>query len=87
MQVSVQTPGLFVGRKFTSPSTSPYDMLEYEKRSSVIKEPDGRIVFEMTDVEVPKTWSQLATDIVVSKYFRTYCSFPIFLPFYSGIPI
>ncbi len=69
VQVTVETPGLIVQRKFTS-GTSPYDMVEYDKRSSVIKEPDGRIVFEMKDVEVPKTWSQLATDIVVSKYFR-----------------
>ncbi|HSU72469.1 MAG TPA: vitamin B12-dependent ribonucleotide reductase, partial [Candidatus Binatia bacterium] len=63
-------PGLIVQRKFTMPGKSPYDMLEYEKRSSVIKEPDGRIVFELQDLEIPKSWTQLATDIVASKYFR-----------------
>ena len=41
-----------------------------EKRRSVISNPDGSIVFDMNDVEVPKSWSQLATDILVSKYFR-----------------
>lgn len=70
MQVAVETPGLLVPRKFTRAGTNVFDAVEYEKRSSVIKEPDGRIVFEMTDVEVPKSWSQLATDIIVSKYFR-----------------
>lgn len=70
MQVAVETPGLLVPRRFTSVGKNVFDMFEYEKRSSVIKEPDGRIVFEMTDVEVPKSWSQLATDIIVSKYFR-----------------
>jgi ribonucleoside-diphosphate reductase alpha chain len=41
-----------------------------EPRRSVITNPDGSVVFEMNDVEVPKSWSQLATDIVASKYFR-----------------
>ncbi len=69
-QVEVETPGLIVERRLTVPGKSPYDILTYEKRTSVIKEPDGRIVFEMKDIEVPSTWTQLATDIVVSKYFR-----------------
>jgi ribonucleoside-diphosphate reductase alpha chain len=42
----------------------------YEKRSSVIRNPAGDAVFEKNDVEVPKTWSQVATDILAQKYFR-----------------
>ncbi|MBI5065195.1 adenosylcobalamin-dependent ribonucleoside-diphosphate reductase [Candidatus Woesearchaeota archaeon] len=45
-------------------------MVEYSKRSSIIKNPDGSKVFEMNHVEVPKTWSQVATDILAQKYFR-----------------
>ena len=59
-----------VPRRLTDPAVHPLDQVEYEKRSSVITDPDGTVVFEMKDVEVPKAWSQLATDIVVSKYFR-----------------
>jgi len=59
-----------VPRRLSTPGVSPLDQVEYEKRSSVITNPDGSVVFEMKDVEVPKGWSQLATDIVVSKYFR-----------------
>ncbi len=44
--------------------------LVYERRSSVITNPDGSIVFKMEGAEIPSTWSQLATDIVISKYFR-----------------
>src|SRR5690606_32747698 len=44
--------------------------LVYERRSSVITNPDGSIVFKMEGAEIPSGWSQLATDIVISKYFR-----------------
>ncbi len=59
-----------VSRRLTEPDVNPLDPIEYEKRSSVITNPDGSVVFEMREVEVPRGWSQLATDIVVSKYFR-----------------
>jgi ribonucleoside-diphosphate reductase alpha chain len=62
--------GLLVKRHFTRPEVHPFDELEYERRTSKITEPDGRVIFEMKDVEVPKGWTQLATDILVSKYFR-----------------
>jgi ribonucleoside-diphosphate reductase alpha chain len=62
--------GLRVPRRFTRPDTNPLDEVAWEKRRTVISNPDGSIVFQMDDVEVPVTWSQLATDIVVSKYFR-----------------
>jgi len=62
--------GLKIKRLFTREGVSPYDMFEYEKRKSVVKDVDGRIIFEMEDVEVPKTWSQIATDILAQKYMR-----------------
>ncbi|MAF34776.1 ribonucleoside-diphosphate reductase, adenosylcobalamin-dependent [Candidatus Woesearchaeota archaeon] len=49
---------------------NPFEELEYVKRSTVITEPDGTVVFEMQDIEVPTSWSQLATDILSSKYCR-----------------
>src|SRR3989339_1245629 len=62
--------GLHFDRHFTKDSVSPFDMFRYELRSSVIREPSGEIIFEMDDVEVPVTWSQVATDILAQKYFR-----------------
>ncbi len=62
--------GLRIARKFTQEGIHPFDQVEWSRRSSVIANPDGSVVFKMEDVEVPKSWSQLATDIVVSKYFR-----------------
>ncbi len=59
-----------VGRYFTAPGTHPYDSVRWERRDSRIANPDGSAVFEMRGVEVPAGWSQLATDIVASKYFR-----------------
>ncbi len=59
-----------IARKFTKVGQDPFATLQYEKRTSRINNPDGTVVFEMTDAEVPTTWSQLATDIMVSKYFR-----------------
>ena len=59
-----------ITRKFTTSGTDPFDSVKWVKRSSRIVNPDGSVVFEMTDAEVPETWSQLATDIMVSKYFR-----------------
>ncbi len=62
--------GLAVPRRFTRPGVDPLDELAWDRRRTVIANPDGSIVFQMNDVEVPAEWSQLATDIVVSKYFR-----------------
>jgi ribonucleoside-diphosphate reductase alpha chain len=62
--------GLEFKRKFTIDGVSPYDQFEYDYRDSVIKNPNGEKVFEMTNVEVPKQWSQIATDILAQKYFR-----------------
>lgn len=65
-----QPVGMHFSRHYTHSETSPYDMFEYELRTSVIRNPDGGIVFEMKEVEVPKKWSQIATDILAQKYFR-----------------
>ncbi len=65
-----QNKGLAFGRHYTRDGVSPYDMFEYDYRTSVIRNPNGEKVFEMTNVEVPKHWSQIATDILAQKYFR-----------------
>ncbi len=57
-------------RRQTTPGRNPLDQVEYVKKTSVITNPDGSEVFRMDHAEVPAEWSQLATDIVVSKYFR-----------------
>ncbi|MBT4120897.1 MAG: vitamin B12-dependent ribonucleotide reductase, partial [Candidatus Magasanikbacteria bacterium] len=62
--------GLRFKRVFSKEGQSPYDSVEYEKRLSIIREPDGTVVFEMKDIEIPKEWSQVATDIIAQKYFR-----------------
>ena len=62
--------GLTFERFFTKENIHPYDALEWEIRDAVITDSKGKIVFEQRNVEVPKTWSQTATNIVVSKYFR-----------------
>lgn len=62
--------GLKITRKFTEKGVDPTSYFEYEKRVSRISNPDGSVVFEMKDVEVPKSWSQVATDILAQKYFR-----------------
>src|SRR5688572_12503777 len=70
---SVQTPtgaGIRVPRRFTRPGVNPLDEVRWDRRRTVITNPDSSVVFQMDDVAVPAEWSQLATDIVVSKYFR-----------------
>ncbi|MGE5612031.1 MAG: vitamin B12-dependent ribonucleotide reductase, partial [Bacillota bacterium] len=59
-----------IDRRFTREGEDVLNSVEYEKRTSRITNPDGSVVFEMHDAEIPKNWSQLATDIMVSKYFR-----------------
>ncbi|PKL34051.1 MAG: ribonucleoside-diphosphate reductase, adenosylcobalamin-dependent, partial [Planctomycetes bacterium HGW-Planctomycetes-2] len=59
-----------IARKFTTSGKDPFASVTWVKRSSKISNPDGSVVFEMKDAEVPEPWSQLATDIMVSKYFR-----------------
>ena len=59
-----------VTRRFTKAGENPFDTVAWTRRSSRITNPDGSVVFEMDGAEVPESWTQLATDIMVSKYFR-----------------
>jgi len=67
---STAAPGLVFPRFFTDAGIDPFDEVEWELRAAVIGNEKGDVVFEQRDVEIPKTWSQQATNIVVSKYFR-----------------
>ncbi|HEX5069095.1 MAG TPA: vitamin B12-dependent ribonucleotide reductase [Vicinamibacterales bacterium] len=62
--------GLEFERYFTRDGVDPFDEIDWELRSAVIANERGELVFEQRDVEFPKFWSQQATNIVVSKYFR-----------------
>src|SRR2546421_8085912 len=62
--------GLDFPRYFTLPGVDPFDEVEWEIRSAVIGNEKGKVVFEQSQVEIPSFWSQQATNIVVSKYFR-----------------
>src|SRR5499427_3201858 len=62
--------GLGFRRLFTKPGVHPYDEIEWEKRTAVIADSKGGIIFEQKDVEVPKDWSMTATNIVASKYLH-----------------
>lgn len=62
--------GLKIERKFTEAGKSPYADIKFAKRTSKIVNPDGTVVFELKDVEVPESWSQVATDILSQKYLR-----------------
>ena len=64
------TKGLQFERYYTSNNTSVYDQFQYDYRTSVIRNPNGEVIFEMKNVEVPAHWSQIATDILAQKYFR-----------------
>jgi ribonucleoside-diphosphate reductase alpha chain len=71
MAIKKQTQkGLVFSRRFTQEEVNVFDQFEYDYRTSVIRNPSGEIVFEMNNVEVPKQWSQIATDILAQKYFR-----------------
>ncbi len=62
--------GLRFKRQFTTDDTHVFEQFEYDYRTSVIRNPNGEVIFEMKNVEVPKHWSQIATDILAQKYFR-----------------
>src|SRR6478672_8078853 len=62
--------GLSFERRWTTPGVHPYDEITWETRTAAIGNESGKLVFEQKDVEVPNFWSQLATNVVVSKYFR-----------------
>jgi ribonucleoside-diphosphate reductase alpha chain len=66
----VMGKGLRFARFFTTPGSDPFDAIDWEIRDALITNEKGETVFEQRGVEVPKAWSQTATNVVVSKYFR-----------------
>ncbi len=62
--------GVALERHFSQSGVDPLENIKYIKTTSKINDTDGQTVFEMKDIEVPESWSQLSTDILVSKYFR-----------------
>ena len=68
--------GLTFERRWTTPGIHPYDEITWEYRTAGISSETGKSVFEQKDVEVPNFWSQLATNVVVSKYFRGHLGTP-----------
>ena len=59
-----------INRRFTSEGASPYDAVAFSNATSEIRNPDGSVVFQLKDIEVPAAWSQVACDIIAQKYFR-----------------
>ena len=66
---STDVRGLKFQRYFSKPGVHPFDELEWELRTALITNEKGEKVFEQKDVEIPKSWSMTATNVVVSKYF------------------
>ena len=65
-----QVTGLEFQRRFTDGMILPFDRVEWEQRTALIGNDKGQVIFRQENVEVPKTWSQTATNIVASKYFH-----------------
>ena len=61
--------GLKIERVFSEENQHPFDSVEFERRTAAIKNHKGEAIFEQKDVEFPTSWSQLATNVVSSKYF------------------
>ena len=61
--------GMEVPRVFSTEGVSPFDLIEWDFRTAEIKDERGRAIFQQTDCEIPRGWSQLATNVVASKYF------------------
>ncbi|MCA9133138.1 MAG: vitamin B12-dependent ribonucleotide reductase [Planctomycetales bacterium] len=61
--------GLKISQQFCPVESNPFDTVRWEIRSAAIKDEGGQVLFEQNDCEIPESWSQLATNVVVSKYF------------------
>lgn len=57
-------------RRFTKVGESPYERIEFRRANSEIRNPDGTVIFQLKDIEVPASWSQVAVDVLAQKYFR-----------------
>lgn len=77
-----------INRFFVKEGSSAFDLIEFDNRTSVIRNPDGSIVFEMNNIKVPNHWSQVATDILAQKYFRK-AGVPVYLKkvHEKGVPV
>lgn len=62
--------GLTFKRHFTKPGVHPFEEVEWELRTAAIQNEKGQTIFEQRNIEIPKDWSQTATNIVASKYFH-----------------
>jgi ribonucleoside-diphosphate reductase alpha chain len=69
-KITRRATGLQFARRFTDGKVHPYDAVEWERRTALIGNEKGQVIFRQEDVEVPKSWSQTATNIVTSKYFH-----------------
>src|ERR1700728_3920455 len=69
-KVTRRASGLDFQRRFTDGKVSPFDKVEWERRPAIIGNDKGQVIFRQDNVEVPKSWSQTATNIVASKYFH-----------------
>ena len=67
---TVPGSGLRFARKFSKAGVSPYDEVQWERRTAAINDVSGKVIFEQKDVEVPVDWSMTATNIVASKYLH-----------------
>ncbi|HMO51940.1 MAG TPA: vitamin B12-dependent ribonucleotide reductase [Kiritimatiellia bacterium] len=63
------TKGLTFRHVFSTPGVNPFDQVEWDKRKASITDDKGKVIFEQNNVEIPKSWSMLATNVVASKYF------------------
>ena len=68
--------GVEIPSYFTREGVHPFDEVEWERRSATIANERGEVIFEQNDCEIPAKWSQLATNVVVSKYFRGHLDTP-----------
>ena len=68
-KAEASSKGMKVDRVFSTKGVHPYDEIEWDRRTAEITEDSGKVIFKQEDVEVPKSWSVLATKIAVSKYF------------------
>ena len=59
-----------ITRCYTTKGTSPFEGIEFRTTTSEIRNPDGSVVFRLEDIQVPASWSQVASDIIAQKYFR-----------------
>src|ERR1051325_7096411 len=66
---SKKNKALKISRVFSNARIKPFDQIEWDKRTAEITDDNGKVIFKQEGVEVPKSWSQLATKVVVSKYF------------------